>query len=152
LWDFLNTFTRTNLVLQQVTLKRRNLEQRQLRMIELFQETHAQLILRDGICETLSKLRYLSLIKHWNGVAGHFTLRQRKVFLGGVNVFGLGQLCSWWCGGGTNGLGREKTLENALGLPFCGMRKVHPDIHAAWAAEGWIKTLNMVSRCKKETA
>jgi hypothetical protein len=56
-------------------------------------------------------------------VTGRLALWQGKVFLRSVNV-----LFRWRCGSDTSRLRGEETLENALGLPFCRMCEIHPDI------------------------
>lgn len=82
-------------------------------------------------------------------MTGRFALWQGEVFLRSVNV--RGRFFRWRCGCDTSGLGGEETLENTLGLPFCCMCEIHPDIHSAWTTKSWIKALNMVSRSKKES-
>lgn len=79
-------------------------------------------------------------------MTARLALWQGKVFLRSVNV-----LFRWRCGSDTSRLRGEETLENALGLPFCRMCEIHPDIHASWATKSWIKALNMVSRSKKKS-
>ena len=52
---------------------------------------------------------------------------------------------------GSGGLEGEEALEDALGLPFGGMREIYPHIHTTGPAKRRVEALNVICGRKQES-